>query len=206
MARQARRSAQTPARPAGDPRPAPGVTYAEDTAAPGLKFFRCEPHRATLSMKGCASRWAEAQAATGQLAERMADCRSCVIGAAHAGAEHVHHSRLFGVMICPRDAGDRHTGGTMRMIGNRRCVSCYNREREMKAGRNARGNVPTELLERPLHTVRYHLQVNGRAKRARMHEVSGLPEAVLQTLRTIKGDVTFAFRGPDHTLRQPRLL
>lgn len=31
------------------------------------------------------------------------------------------------------------------MIGNRLCVSCYNREREVRIGKNGKGTVPTKL-------------------------------------------------------------
>jgi hypothetical protein len=182
------------------PQAAPGVAYVMDAAAPDLKMFRCEPYRATLSMKGCATRWREAQTATGEAADRFAACRGCPIGAPHAGYAPIRYSAKFGTAICPRCGA-----GTTRMIGNRRCVSCYNREREMKAGRNARGNAPVELMERPLHTVEARLVVDGVVRRLRHRDSSGLTETMIQTLRTTKGELAFAFAGPDRLLRQGRL-
>jgi hypothetical protein len=181
---------ELPAAPSA-PREAPGVVYASDTAAPGLKFFRCEAYRATLTMGGCAGRWREAQTATGERADRVSACRGCPIGAAHAGFAPVHYSAWFGEAICPRCGK-----GTTRMIGNRRCVSCYNRQRELAAGTNARGNAPVKLMERPLHAVEIRLDVDGLVRRLRDRESTGTPETVVQALRTTKGWLAFSFAGP----------
>lgn len=186
--------------PPGPAREAAGVTYAEDSSAPGLKFFRCGPQRATLSMKGCASRWREAQLAKGEAAERLAGCRGCAIGAAHAGYTPVRYSPYFGATICPRCGR-----GTTRMIGGRHCVSCYNRQREMRSGKNARGNKPVELLQNPLRTIEFRLAVDDAARRVRDRETSSLTETMVQVLRTTKGEVAFGFSGPDRQLRQGRL-
>jgi hypothetical protein len=196
----ARKQVETLPPPPGPARDADGVSYLEDASAPGLKFFRCEPHRATLSMKGCAGRWIEAQVASGEASERLTACRSCPIGAAHAGYAPVRYSPYFGTSICPR-----HGGGTTRMIGNRVCVSCYNRQREMKAGKNARGNKPVELLQNPLRALELRLEVDGTARRFRDRETSSSTETMVQVLRTTKGEIAFGFSGSDRQLRQGRL-
>lgn len=199
MANAKRIIEELPEAPAA-PQEAPGVTYASDTAAPGLKMFRCEAYRANLTMGGCAGRWREAQTATGERAERVQACRGCPIGAVHAGFAPIRYSPWFGLAICPRCGR-----GTTRMIGNRRCVSCYNRQRELAAGRNARGNAPVELLERPLHAVEIRLAVDATVRRVRDRESTGLAETIVQTLRTTKGELEFAFAGPERLLRQGRL-
>ena len=101
------------------------------------KFFRCTRLSATLSTNSCAQRHRDAQTATGDTLDRLTDCRSCQIGAHHAGVELIHYSWLYGSQICPRCGH-----GTTRMIHGRRCISCYNREREFIAGRNAKGTKP----------------------------------------------------------------
>lgn len=116
---------------------AEGVTYFTIAGA-DLRMFRCEPQAATLSTRGCAGRWSAAQARKG-----VADgnpCSRCPIGAAHAGQRPVTYSRDFASDRCPRC-----DQGTTRMINDRVCVSCYNREREVRAGANGRGNRPREL-------------------------------------------------------------
>lgn len=188
-----------PAAPSA-PREAPGVTYAENALAPGLKFFRCDAYRASLTMPGCAARWREAQTATGDRGDALSACRGCSIGALHAGYAPVHYSRFYGLSICP-GCGK----GTTRMIGNRVCVSCYNRRREMRAGRNARGNRPVELLQHPLRTLEFRLAVDGDVRRVRDRDTTGLSETMVQVLRTTKGELAFGFAGPDRLLRQGRL-
>lgn len=200
MAQSARKQVEVLPAPTSAPQPAPGVVYAENAIAPGLKFFRCDAYRASLSMPGCASRWRESQVAIGEAADKFAACRGCPIGALHAGYAPIRYSRHYGLSICPR-----HGGGTTRMIGNRRCVSCYNREREMDAGKNARGNAPVELMERPLHTLEIRLVIDGVTRRLRDRKTSGLAETMIQALRTTKGELEFGFAGPDRLLRQRRL-
>jgi len=81
------------------------------------------------------------------------------------------------------------------MISGRYCVSCYNRQREMKAGKNARGNRPVELLANPLRTIEYRLEVDRAAHRVRDSDTSGSTESMVQVLRTTKGDIAFGFSG-----------
>jgi hypothetical protein len=176
--------------PAGPPREADGVVYSAIESAPGLKFFRCDAYHATLSMAGCASRWVQAQTATGEAADRYAACRGCPIGAPHAGYAPVRYSTWYGVDICPRCSK-----GTTRMIGNRVCVSCYNRQREMKAGKNARGNRPIELLERPVHKLEVMVEVDGIARRFLDPATCSLTETVLRISRTTKGEIAFGWAG-----------
>jgi hypothetical protein len=132
-------------------------------------------------------------------AEALDVCRGCPIGAAHAGAQHIHYSTLFGQEICPRCRR-----GGLRMIRNRLCVSCYNRRREIRAGRNGRGNRPTELLQRPPKAREFRLIIDGVARRHRDEGVD-LFEPMVQALRVNKGRIAFAFQGSTAGLRQGRL-
>jgi hypothetical protein len=226
------------------PREAPGVAYTLSAAAPGLKLFRCEPFRATLTDKGCGARWREAQAAlltpaelaaleaaagvkdavkatmhgrwqagarrAHALAQNKTDavkdsrasldtCRSCAIGAAHAGGTHVAYSRIFGASICPRCRK-----GATRMIGGRVCVSCYNRGRELAKGRNGRGNRPVELMARAPATLEIRIAINGMANAERVVAVDRA-EVMIQTLRTTKGAVEFGYAPPAAQFTQGRL-
>jgi hypothetical protein len=88
------------------------------------------------------------------------------------------------------------------MIGNRLCISDYNRSREMRAGKNARGNAPVKLLERPLHSIELMVEVDGEARRLRDRETSGMSETMVQILRTTKGEISFGFVGSGLQRRQ----
>jgi hypothetical protein len=169
-----------------------GVSYFVSPHSANLTLFRCEPYAATLSTKGCASRWIEAQGAAGECADRFAACKGCPIGAGHAGHVAVSYGRYFGTMICPRCRE-----GRGRMIGGTRCVGCYNREREAASGKNARGNVPVKILaERVLRTFELNVIVGGEVRAVRAGNVVDRFEAMMQIMRTTPGVIEFAFRGP----------
>ena len=200
--RTSRRRKPVVVAPTLEPMEAPGVAYFHAAGAESLKFFRCEPHAATLSMGGCGARWRAAQVATGDVQEGTHACRTCPIGAAHAGSPHVTCSRLYGAALCPRCRF-----GATRIIGGRICVNCYNREREMISGRNSRGNVPTKLLAtRPLHAVEFAISVDGHVEYRRVSGVVDQTEAMLQILRTTTGRLTFGFSAPAPVVRQRSLL
>lgn len=196
----------------GNPRMVEGVTYTPSDLAPGLLMFGCDRLKASLSLGGCAKRWSEAKAPApkgrrrgGEIGDdgasapdRFAACRGCPVGAQHAGEAHISYSTLFGASICPRCRK-----GTTRMIGGRVCVSCYNRQREMREGKNARGNAPTKL--QALHSVVFLAVVGDRVRVIRADGVADMVEPVIQTLRTTPGKATFAFAGNTMGLRQAAL-
>jgi hypothetical protein len=180
--------------------PALGVSYFTQPETGPVQFFACERLGANMTAQGCATRWTKAQHATGQMAERFEKCRACPIGAAHSGRTHVHLSPLHGAKLCPRCET-----GQMRIIAERVCVNCYNREREMLSGRNARGNAPARLQEsRPLRSIRARMAINGRPAVRSFDNVTGLREVVLRSLRTTRGQVAFGWNGRAD-LRQGRL-
>jgi len=169
-----------------EPGVAAGVRY---TSVPGCpqKLFRCEPYQATLSAKACASRFRIAQTAKEEALEPVAHCRACIIGAAHANQAVTFYSRWFDSEICPR-CGQ----GGLRLVGNRRCISCYNRERELRVGRNRRGHRPTFLKPVYPMTVRYLL--DGNVTDHRTTAVDRV-EVMAQVQRTTKGRVYFGRAG-----------
>ena len=64
-------------------------------------------------------------------------CSNCAIGAHHAGRDGANLAPLAGRRICARC----HVG-TPRLIRGHLCPSCYNRERELRVGRNGKGRQP----------------------------------------------------------------
>lgn len=165
-----------------------------------LKFFRCEVYRASLSTKACADRWNEAQDARGYKAQRYERCRTCTIGSFHAGRGAAIYSSYFEAPFCPRCGAYAD-----RMIGNKLCVSCYNRQREWMIGRNAKGRAPIKM--RPLHrrSVRVSVSSNGAKpiiKDVSVEHSADLTEVMVNVLRTTKGSVAFGFRGSSPARRQ----
>lgn len=114
---------------------ASGINYFEHDLMPGRPMFRCDSMRADLQVDKCADMWREANGKNPP--ERLAKCRNCPIGAAHAGEVEFEVSQLRGSGICSRC----HRGG-MRLVGADICVSCWNRAREVIIGRNSKGKPP----------------------------------------------------------------
>jgi hypothetical protein len=167
-----------------------GITYFEHPVAPGLKMFRCTRYAADITVKSCSGRWRKAKDAPPWWSQ-YEQCRRCPLGAFHDGQGLVRYSRHHANMICPRCGK-----GTTRMIGGSRCVSCYNRERELRAGRNARGNAPVELMQRPIHTIELLVEAEGVIERFRDPGRRDLTESVVQYLRVNTGRIAFAFAAP----------
>jgi len=170
---------------------ASGITYAAIDGAPGL-FFDCQPYRAKLSATACASRWRSAQRARGEAADQFARCHGCPIGAQHAGQRYFARSKIFGNARCPRCGS-----GSTRMIGNRLCISCSNREWEVRRGRNGKGTPPKLFLpERRVGVVmdtdkpdeRWHVDVSDEF-------TFDMVEIMTQILKIAVGRVAFVAPG-----------
>jgi len=144
-----------------------------------------------LSTTACARRWREAQAARGETAARFEKCRGCPIGAQHAGEAIVHYSVIYGADVCPRCG--RCTG--RRLIGGSRCISCYNRELEVRRGRNARGTRPLKA-QLGRRTIHYAVEGGG-IKRLTVDHSADLAELMLVALRKTRGRIFFAFHNQE---------
>jgi hypothetical protein len=165
----------------------PDVAYINYPGLTGTKLFRCEPYRATLTTIACSKRWRESQTTRGQDSSQVEKCRGCPLGAIHSGEQPVFYSALFDMAICPRCRR-----GATRIIGNTRCISCYNREREWVSGKNAKGTKPVRL--KPLNRRRVRYATPG-------HVISDYEadlcvdtlELMVSVLRAARGRVSFGF-------------
>ena len=92
-----------------------------------LDMMRCDRQSMTLTKSGCARLWRSAQDKRPSEWEGRFVCLTCAVGAANAGGSiSVTASETEALRtICPRCQRR-----TLRFIGGRICVSCYNRERE----------------------------------------------------------------------------
>lgn len=172
------------------------VDYIANPDVPGKAFFRCERMRATLSTDSCAVMW--------RRADELDDgshhaCRLCPIGAVHAGEVAASMSPLKGTLTCARC---HRTAG--RLIGSMVCVSCYNRQREVLIGRNAKGTAPVKHCAIDMRRIRYRHGDDVRTLRLR-HTVDN-DEMMVAVLRDSKNSVVFAFNStPPAAVRQARL-
>jgi hypothetical protein len=88
-------------------------------------------------------------------------------------------------LICP--ACERHTS---RLVGGLHCVSCYNRRREVAAGRDRRGRRPQ--LTDALHVERFAVMaVAGGVVVTEVPEVRSMAEAILRKAKHADGAILF---------------
>jgi hypothetical protein len=171
------------------------IVYRAIPEMPGAAYFDCTRLHAGLSTVACNGMW---RAANQQRSERYTACRSCFVGATHAGVSNATRSPISGALVCARCAR-----GATRLINKMHCVSCYNRQRELIRGRNARGMVPTKLA--PLAARQVFYMANGRAHLLRSDRTTNSAELVIATMRDAIHTVAFGWRAPRFGLRQMRL-
>ncbi len=111
--------------------------------------FECQRHVGALRLTpaACAAAWTRARRNAEPDQIRLAPCVGCPVGAANAGVRirpSAPVQTTASVPSCVRCG----QSGARRLVGSRLCVSCYNRQREYEAGRNAKGGEPSHY--RPL--------------------------------------------------------
>lgn len=160
------------------------VDYFTIDGAPG-QYFRCDRYRATLSVSACARMW---RAANREGDETHSLCLRCPIGAAHAGETAASMSPLKGAVVC----GRCHRR-TERLIRGHICVSCYNREREIRIGKNAKGTAPSKL--RPLSRRHVYYLEGSEPKTLTLDLSAATDELIVAILRDADRKTQFAFRS-----------
>lgn len=156
------------------------------------QYFRCPFGVANLlSTKACAGLYNEAMSPRGLREGLRYQCRACPVGAQHAGVsvETASGSRFLGSLYCSRCHGS-----ARRLIRGSICVSCYNREREVLIGRNAKGGKP--IHGKAVAPTTVGCVVEGVVSVRRMDRVASRVEAVLSVLRNESKSVTFGWVGP----------
>lgn len=163
-----------------------------------LTLIRCDRRALTLSRDGCAASWRAAERKRPDPWEGRWHCRACPVGAAHAGRPQAETAAVVESLqrVCPR-CGRR----AMRIIQGRLCVSCYNREREVLKGRNAKGGVPQ--LTAVLHDETVLIVRDGLLFRHTLRRVTGATEAMLTLGKAATGALLFS-RPPAPLVARPR--
>lgn len=100
--------------------------------------FDCVPLRMRLTHQSCASNWRMAKRLPRDSDRCILRCKGCAVGAVNAG-EDIVDSR-------PVDPADRlcvRCGNpTKKLVWGVFCVGCYNRQREVRIGKNRKGTRP----------------------------------------------------------------
>lgn len=149
-----------------------------------------------LSVNACAASYQTAMSPAGLREGRRISCRACPVGAEHAGVPNsvASSSRFLGVKYCSRCHGEAN-----RLIRGSICVSCYNREREVLIGKNAKGGKPIHGKSIGTAIVACVVDSGRKAQVHRMDKVSSRLEAVLSVLRSESTSISFGWVGSGMT-------
>lgn len=131
----------------------PEIIYRE--LAPGFLGFDCGALRATLSPASCGDNFVQG---------RCLACLNCSVGKGHAGGVKPivsgrgrHTAFLDDVRISLREAISKRCvrcdESTGRLIAKSLCINCYNRQREVVVGRNAKGKFPVVASQSLRHVT-----------------------------------------------------
>jgi hypothetical protein len=154
------------------------------------EMMQCDRLSMKLSTPGCARLWRSAQESRPKEHEGRYACLTCTIGAANAGASLPPTAAATEALrtVCPR-CERRAT----RFIAGRLCISCYNRDREVRIGKNAKGNRP--LLTDVLRAANVVI-IEAADSRIEHSVVTGLPEVMISIARTATGVLAFGRLNP----------
>ncbi len=175
---------------------ADGIEYLQ--WVPGKRHFRCEKLSASMSSDDCSGRYTRSIAGD----ERTSACRFCPIGAVHAGKvdplQAASSSAKIKITRHP-DQGTRCTRcgrSDLRLIhaSGDICVSCWNRQREWKLGRDARGKAPKTYV--PLRARRVGIIVNGEPGYRLVAETQNDAEALARCVREMPDGLAFHDEHP----------
>lgn len=128
----------------------------------------------TLSTSGCARMHVKARDEPPPAWERKSACQFCPVGAANAGAP-------IAPMAEAAQSLSRHCSRCQkpaaRRINGMFCVSCYNRDREARIGRNCKGTAPRKLLS-ALHSTTIAVSTGSTVTLASLPRVAARTEAL----------------------------
>ncbi len=105
----------------------------------------CPPMRSRMTERACVRMWTSTKEKPPAPHEARAACITCPLGAQRSGIDvakaeaDARAAALAETMshLCPRCQRV-----AARLIRGRHCISCYNRDREARIGRNAKGTRP----------------------------------------------------------------
>jgi hypothetical protein len=164
--------------------------------AAGLTMIDCARARLRLTESACARFWLNSNPVAPPVWQGCHRCHGCPAGAARVGVavdpwQAVRDALAHTCVRCRRLSG--------RIIGKRLCPSCFNRERELIRGRNAKGHVP-RVVARRLFRCRV-LAVQGDAVAPVERDIAAGPlELILSQVSRAKAQIAFGWAPPPMAL------
>lgn len=159
------------------------VEHFEIPGVPG-EYFQCPYGLGVMSVSACAKNFALAATPESRRVCRLSRCDGCEVGCSHAGGDAPPARPNAGLTCsrCERPAS--------RLIRGLVCVSCYNREREVLIGKNAKGKYPVKCQPVVSVAIAYR-PADGRVRVRKMDRVTRPGEAINSVLATEVGPVLF---------------
>lgn len=157
-----------------------------------LALVTCERRPLRLTEAACARFFLSSNPVSPPVWEGRVACHGCPAGAARSGSaidplmalrDRLQH-------VCPRCLKT-----SQRIIANRLCVSCYNRDLEVRRGTNGKGRPPVRALAR-LRPSRIVVVDNGKALDLADQRSAGPLELVLREVRLGSTAVAFGWASP----------
>ncbi|MHB0822899.1 hypothetical protein F1645_16155 (plasmid) [Novacetimonas hansenii] len=153
-----------------------------------MELVECPTRQLKLTEAGCAALWKSTRIRPPQAWEGRQACRGCALGAMRAGVapEKAATPPMRVARICVRCHKQAE-----RVIQNRLCISCYNREGEARRGRDRNGHRP--VLADQLYTDSIDVHNSSRSYTV-TSTVLNRSELMLQALHTATENLWFTAR------------
>ena len=147
------------------------------------QLFECERRDAVLSPNSCAVMWSNANGSK-SCPINLTKCHNCPVGAHHSGCDVSGSSQQLNLCArCNRPS--------VRMVRDRICISCANREYEVLRGVNARGCFPSK--HPPLHKISIRYRYGGSVILWGGELVTNSVEAMMSVIKICGDEVEFSF-------------
>jgi hypothetical protein len=157
-----------------------------------LELIDCERRKLRLTGAACARFWLASNPVPPPVWEGRVACNLCPAGAARAGAvvdvAQVVRDRLR--HVCPRCRK-----WSDRIVNDRFCVSCYNRDLEIQRGRNRKGSMPWRVAGR-LYPCRVTVIEGSTVEQVERASSAGVLELALWRARRAKAPLRFGWAPP----------
>ena len=163
-----------------------------------IELFSCTRRSARMTTKACTGYFQAAAKKRPDPWSPLFHCRSCPVGASHAGggSTPVDDAKAKAAAarqqvidewksVCPRCLRL-----SSRIIKDNLCVSCYNRSREVEVGKNRKGSAP-KLLPARLCTVTMRIIDASGSRVESFTNVTGAVEAMVSVAKQATGWVAF---------------
>jgi len=163
------------------------IRYRESESFPGVFLFRCEKLHADLEVTSCAKNY---------LAGASMSCAGCSIGKHHAQRADLPKNRVATRgrrwdLVVPGECCRCLAKGLRLVRGKTICITCYNREREVLHGANAKGAQPSKWSH--LRPAIACIQDGNRLRLLEFDLCSGLLEAERTAARRWPGSTVIDF-------------